>query len=196
VEASGGPPQEIGDAGGFSGGTWSSEGISGCSRWADKKAAPLVATPFNETHGQISPDGKWIAFTDNSKDGRNEIYVKPFPTGNGGWQVSNTGGDWPRWRRDSKELFYHSPVSNAGSGNPYPFGGPMFSVQFEQLYRLGLNRALVPKQCARRRAVSPVMAPYPLKIPTMWSVGTLSSRASVAPLMLSACKPSARTSPG
>jgi hypothetical protein len=102
----------------------------------DKKAAPLVATPFNETHGQISPDGKWLAYTDNSKDGRNEIYVKPFPTGNGGWQVSNGGGDWPRWRKDSKELFYHSPESSTGaitgvaSGTGgYPFGGPLFSVQ-------------------------------------------------------------------
>jgi eukaryotic-like serine/threonine-protein kinase len=95
----------------------------------DKKAAPLVATPFNETHGQISPDGKWIAYADNSKDGRNEIYVKPFPTGNGGWQVSNAGGDWPRWRRDSKELFYHFPMNSSGAGSPYPFGGPMFSVQ-------------------------------------------------------------------
>jgi len=112
---------------------WVQDPKTGSDLWAltldDKKAAPLIATPFNETHGQISPDGKWIAYTDNSKDGRNEIYVKPFPTGNGGWQVSNTGGDWPRWRRDSKELFYHSPVSNSGSGNPYPFGGPMFSVE-------------------------------------------------------------------
>ena len=93
----------------------------------DKKAAPLVATPFNETRAQISPDGNWIAYTSNSKDDRNEIYVKPFPTGSGGWQVSDRGGDWPRWRRDTKELFYHSPVA-IGSGTPYPFGGPLFRV--------------------------------------------------------------------
>jgi Tol biopolymer transport system component len=74
----------------------------------DKKAAKLIATPANETHPQISPDGKWIAFTDNSKDGRNEIYVQPFPSGAGRYQVSNNGGDWPRWRGDSKELFYHA----------------------------------------------------------------------------------------
>jgi len=115
---------------------WVEDPKTGSDLWVltldDKKAAPLVATPFNETHGQISPDGKWLAYTDNSKDGRNEIYVKPFPTGTGGWQISNTGGDWPRWRGDSKELFYHAAVGTTGAGftgGLYPFGGPLFSVQ-------------------------------------------------------------------
>src|SRR5439155_22879731 len=39
----------------------------------DKKAAKLIATAANENHAQISPDGKWIAYTDDSKDKRNEI---------------------------------------------------------------------------------------------------------------------------
>jgi Tol biopolymer transport system component len=112
---------------------WVDDPKTGSDLWVltvdDKKAAPLLAKPFDETHAQISPDGKWIAYTSNSKDDRNEIYVKPFPTGSGEWQVSNSGGDWPRWRGDGRELFYHSPVNTAGSGAPYPFGGPMFSVQ-------------------------------------------------------------------
>jgi Tol biopolymer transport system component len=91
---------------------------------ADKKAEPLIATPFNEVHAQISPDGKWLAYASDSKDSRYEIYVKPFPTGNGGWQVSYAGGDWPRWRKDTKELFFHAPVA-LGAGTPYPFGGPL-----------------------------------------------------------------------
>jgi len=73
----------------------------------DKKAEPLINSPFNETHGQISPDGKWIAYTSNST-GRNEIYVQPFPSGSGRYQISYHGGDWPRWKSDSKELFFHS----------------------------------------------------------------------------------------
>ena len=87
----------------------------------DKKAAPFLNSPFNETHAQISPDGKWIAYTTNLKDNRNEIYVRPFPTGTGQYQVSDNGGDWPRWRRDGKEIFYHalglngSPGVNAGA---------------------------------------------------------------------------------
>jgi Tol biopolymer transport system component len=115
---------------------WAEDPKTGSDLWVltleDKKAAPLVATSFDETHAQISPDGKWIAYTDNSKDGRNEIYVKPFPAGTGGWQVSNTGGDWPRWRSDTKELFYHAPVGHAGNSpgsTQAPYVGPLFSVQ-------------------------------------------------------------------
>jgi Tol biopolymer transport system component len=74
----------------------------------DKKAAPLIYTPFDEIHPQISPDGNWIAYTDNSKDGRKEIYVQPFPTGSGKYQISTAGGDWPRWGAGGKELFFHS----------------------------------------------------------------------------------------
>ena len=80
----------------------------------DKKPVPLIATPFNETHGQISPDGKWIAYTSNST-GRSEVYVQPFPSGSGRYQISFHGGDWPRWRGDSKELFYHAIGINQDS---------------------------------------------------------------------------------
>jgi Tol biopolymer transport system component len=73
----------------------------------DEKPAPLVATASNETRGQISPNGRWIAYTSNETQ-RNEIYVQPFPTGSGRWQVSTAGGDWPRWKRDGNELFFHA----------------------------------------------------------------------------------------
>ncbi len=97
---------------------------------ADKKAAPLVNSPFNETHAQISPDGKWIAYSSDSVGNRREIHVQPFPTGAGRWQISDAGGDWPRWRNDSKELYYHSlgAVNNPQvAGNP-AFIGPLYSV--------------------------------------------------------------------
>ena len=94
---------------------WTQDPKNGGDLWVltldDKKTAPLIATPFNETHGQISPDGKWIAYTSNST-GRNEVYVQPFPTGSGRFQISFHGGDWPRWRGDSKELFYHTIATN------------------------------------------------------------------------------------
>lgn len=97
---------------------------------ADKKAAPLISSPFNETHAQISPDGKWIAYTSNSVGNRREIHVQPFPTGSGHWQVSNGGGDWPRWKADGKELYYHSigPVQSPQSAGTPTFVGPIYSV--------------------------------------------------------------------
>ena len=53
----------------------------------------------------VSPDGKWLAFQSN-RVGLPEIFVKPFPSGPGQWQVSTTGARNPRWRGDSKELFF------------------------------------------------------------------------------------------
>jgi Tol biopolymer transport system component/predicted Ser/Thr protein kinase len=97
----------------------------------DKKAEKLIATPANEIHPQISPDGKWIAYTDNSKDERNEVYVRPFPSGAGLYQISDSGGDWPRWNGNSKEIFFHSIGANASpsvNAGAVAFGGPLYSV--------------------------------------------------------------------
>ena len=100
----------------------------------DKKASKFIHRPFNETHAQISPDGKWVAYTDDSKDGRNEVYVQPFPSGGATYQISTSGGDWPRWGRDSKELFFHSigtvnsPDVSAGTT---AFRGPIYAASID-----------------------------------------------------------------
>jgi eukaryotic-like serine/threonine-protein kinase len=71
----------------------------------ERKPAAVVPTQFDESHGQVSPDGKWIAY-ESSETGQMEIYVRSFPSGDGKWQISAGGGYWPKWRRDGKELFY------------------------------------------------------------------------------------------
>jgi Tol biopolymer transport system component len=75
--------------------------------FGDRKPQPFLATPANEAHARLSPDGQWIAYTSDAL-GRSEVFVQPFPAGPGRWQVSTAGGDEPIWRRDSKELFYLS----------------------------------------------------------------------------------------
>jgi len=72
----------------------------------EKKPIPLLQTQFAEQYPQVSADGKWLAYQSN-ETGRAEIYVKPFPDGPGKWQVSTDGGQFPRWRRDGKELFFY-----------------------------------------------------------------------------------------
>ena len=62
----------------------------------------------NETNGQISPDGKWVAYA-SDESGVWEIYVTSFPAAAGKWQVSRGGGTEPRWRGDGKEIFYLAP---------------------------------------------------------------------------------------
>ena len=116
-------------------------------KWKPEK---LIAEAFNETHGQISPDGKWIAYTDNSKDKKNEVYVQAFPKANGKFQISDDGGDWPRWRGDSKEIFYHSIGSQFAPGNSLgasAFSGILYSVAVKangaDLAKEGLPRQVV-----------------------------------------------------
>src|SRR4030095_10611395 len=72
-----------------------------------KQTTPLLNGLFNELVAQVSPDGKWIAYASN-ETGVNEIYVRPFPSGEGERQLSARGGDGPRWGEDGKELFFFS----------------------------------------------------------------------------------------
>ncbi|HSG00881.1 MAG TPA: hypothetical protein VLA20_07100, partial [Vicinamibacterales bacterium] len=102
----------------------------------DKEPVPFLASSKNETHPQVSPDGKWIAYT-SELTGRKEVYVQPFPSGTGRWQISpdeGLGGDWARWRGDSQELYYHS-LGNAGAYGPYTDGatilGPVYAASIK-----------------------------------------------------------------
>jgi len=57
------------------------------------------------TNGQVSPDGKWIAYLSLVSE-RHEAYVQPFP-GPGPRQPISTGGALsPLWSRDGSELFF------------------------------------------------------------------------------------------
>jgi Tol biopolymer transport system component len=68
-----------------------------------------VQTPFAERNGEISPDGRWLAYEANDS-GPFEIYVRPFPAvTTGHWQVSTAGGTRPLWSRNGQELFYLAP---------------------------------------------------------------------------------------
>ena len=69
---------------------------------------PLLNGKASETNGQISPDGKWVAYA-SDESGNWEIYVTSFPGVAGKWQVSRGGGTEPRWRGDGKEIFYIAP---------------------------------------------------------------------------------------
>jgi Tol biopolymer transport system component len=71
----------------------------------DRRPIALVRTAGADTLGQLSPDGRWLAYA-SSASGRTEVYVQAFPVARGKWQISTSGGTQPRWRRDGRELFY------------------------------------------------------------------------------------------
>ena len=74
----------------------------------DRKPIMFVKTPFEETNGQFSPDGRWVAY-ETDESGQFQIVVQPFPVPNAKWQVSTGGGTQPRWRADGKELYFIAP---------------------------------------------------------------------------------------
>jgi eukaryotic-like serine/threonine-protein kinase len=86
--------------------------------------------PFVQGHGavknaQFSPDERWVAYA-SSESGRWEVYVTSFPDARGKWQVSTAGGTQPRWRGDSKELFYLAADGKIMSVSVA--GGPTFDA--------------------------------------------------------------------
>ena len=73
----------------------------------------------------ISPDGRWIAYSDSS-GGQWNVFVRPFPANAAGgrWKISTETGRSPVWSRNGKELlFYAAPRVMAAS---YSTNGPTF----------------------------------------------------------------------
>jgi serine/threonine-protein kinase len=104
--------------------------------------ADLLLHGQSEINGEISPDGKWLAYeSDESKQA--EVYVRPFPNIDGGrWQVSAGGGTSPVWARIGRELFYYvGPPSGPGRimavsvqpGTTLAFGTPHVVVDGQYL---------------------------------------------------------------
>jgi eukaryotic-like serine/threonine-protein kinase len=76
----------------------------------ERRVAPLVQSTFNELNGEISPDGRWLAYQSN-ESGEMQVYVRPFSNGPGGiQQISTAGGTRPLWSRKGQELFYLAPT--------------------------------------------------------------------------------------
>ena len=75
----------------------------------DRKLQGLIETPSIEISGEISADGRWLAYQTN-RSGRFDVVVRPFPeVGGGEWPISTAGGTEPLWSRHTPELFYRAP---------------------------------------------------------------------------------------
>ena len=75
---------------------------------------PLVQRHFDQSQGQFSPDGLWVAYVSN-ESGRSEVLVRRFsaPSDERTSEpeaviVSSAGGTAPRWRADGRELYFIS----------------------------------------------------------------------------------------
>jgi eukaryotic-like serine/threonine-protein kinase len=68
-------------------------------------AQVFLATPWNEFDARPSPDGRHVAYV-SDESGRNEVYVREFPGGQGTNLISVRGGTAPRWSAKGDELFF------------------------------------------------------------------------------------------
>jgi serine/threonine protein kinase len=67
----------------------------------------FLATRFNETYPEFSPDGRWLAYCSN-ESGRNEVYVRSYPQAGDAVLISTTGGTEPAWSHEGDEIFYRN----------------------------------------------------------------------------------------
>jgi Tol biopolymer transport system component/tRNA A-37 threonylcarbamoyl transferase component Bud32 len=94
----------------------------------DRQPRPFLETAFNKTQAQVSPDGRWIAYT-SYESGRDEVYVESFPLPGHKQQVSSNGGVQPRWGDNGLDLFYVSSDQRLMAvpiqlGHPFRAGAP------------------------------------------------------------------------
>jgi len=112
----------------YGAGIGGSEGLWAVPLLGDRKPFPVVQSPSYNDEPQLSPDGRFLAYI-SSESGQFEVYAQAFPGPGPKSRISTGGGGLPRWRADSRELFYLAPDGtlmavdiNAGAtlepGNP------------------------------------------------------------------------------
>jgi serine/threonine protein kinase len=108
--------------------------------FGDRKEYLLSNSQFDEQNPQLSPDGRWLAYT-SDETGDYEIYVQSFSAdgklGADKKRVSTAGGKLPVWRRDGSELFFiaadgqmmASSVQTSGTEFQFAAPRPLFKTR-------------------------------------------------------------------
>ena len=83
----------------------------------------------------FSPDGRWVAYSDND-EGENGIYVRPASLlTQGKWQISSSPARHPTWSRKAPQLLYQDTnghllvVDYAVKGDTFSHGSPRLWVE-------------------------------------------------------------------
>jgi len=73
----------------------------------DRKPVLLLGDRFGKRDAVVSPDGRWLAYISN-EGGEANVFVRPFPSGEGRWQISGGLAFEPRWGPDQKNIYFRS----------------------------------------------------------------------------------------
>jgi len=100
------------------------------------KPNTFSATPAAEMNGSFSPDGRFVAYcSDESRPGEFEVFISSFPPSGSKWQVSSSGGYWPVWSEDGREIYFVSGTTLMATevipGATFQFGPPhpLFTIR-------------------------------------------------------------------
>ena len=96
---------------------------------------PLFATETFEGDGEISPDGRWIAYT-SMRSGEQRVYVAPFPTASPARAVSAEPSSGPIWSPSGRRIYYRTQthlmaVERMGEGNEWGRPQPLFEFELD-----------------------------------------------------------------
>jgi Tol biopolymer transport system component len=105
----------------------------------NRKAFPVLDSAFVESHAQVSPDGRWLAYMSAESD-QFEVYVRPFPGPGDKTQVSLAGGGWPRWSHDGSEIVYLAPDNTLMSVPVSARGSVFIPGEARKLFRIQPRR--------------------------------------------------------
>jgi len=75
---------------------------------ASPEVVPYLRANWNERQGDISPDGRWLAYV-SDESGQNEVFVRSFPDPGPPVRISEGGGVGPAWARDGGSIYYAGP---------------------------------------------------------------------------------------
>ena len=71
--------------------------------------SPYLVTPLSEGNHDLSPNGQWMAYnSDESGDGKFEVYIQRYPELGEKVTLSTGGGTEPLWSPAGSELFYRT----------------------------------------------------------------------------------------
>jgi Tol biopolymer transport system component/tRNA A-37 threonylcarbamoyl transferase component Bud32 len=143
----------------------------------DKKPFTVVPAPAGSgriIQSRLSPDGHWLAYS-STESGREEIYVTHFPSGQGKWQISQTGGTFPAWRGDNKEIWFlgmdlmlqAAEVNVKGGEFELESVKPLF--QFTYSTPTGTPYDMTPDGQRAVLSTFPETVPTPLVLVTNWT---------------------------
>jgi hypothetical protein len=65
----------------------------------------LVDSSGRQRTPRIAPGGELVAYV-SDESGVDEVYLRRFPSADGLWQLSDSGGTWPIWSESGRRLFF------------------------------------------------------------------------------------------